>query len=294
MTLSIADIKKNRNLNFGEITKALSKGTDSYKNDDDDYFKVTRDKAGNGSAVIRFLPAAPGDELPWVQIYSHAFKGPSGKWYINNCLSTIGQDDPVNDFNRELWNSPEGSEQRKQASAQKRKLQYHGWVYVVSDPGNRENEGKVMKFKYGKKIFEMIMSKIQPTFADDVPVNVFDLWEGANFKLRMKQVEGYPNYDSSSFGDVGPVADSDDKILAIVNSQKPLSVMLDPKNFKSYDDLKKQLHVTLGLTGGVRPTVDEPVREAKPVKAVEPKPTKVVEPEEDGEDLEDYFKSIGN
>ena len=294
MTISIADLKKSRNLNFGNITKALSKSTESqYKNDDDEYFKVTKDKAGNGSAVIRFLDTGPGDELPWVQMYSHAFKGPTGKWYINNCLSTLGQDDPVNEANAILW---QGSEKDKElARSRKRKLQYHANIYVVSDPGNRANEGKNFKFKFGKKIFEMIMGKIQPTFEDDAPVNVFDLWEGANFKLRMRQVDGYPNYDQSSFGDVGPVADSDDGILKIVQSQYPLAPILAAKNFKSYDDLKKQLNVVLGLTGGVRPPAEEATQEAKPARVVEakaPKAVKAVEPDADSEDLEDYFKNI--
>lgn len=292
MTISIADLKKSRNLNFGNITKALSKSSESqYKNDDDEYFKVTKDKAGNGSAVIRFLPAAPGDELPWVQIYSHAFKGPTGKWYINNCLSTLGQDDPVNEANAILW---QGSEKDKElARTRKRKLQYHANIHVVSDPGNRANEGKVFKFKFGKKIFEMIMGKIQPTFEEDAAVNVFDLWEGANFKLRMRQVDGYPNYDQSSFGEVGPVAADDEEILKIVQAQYPLSGLLAAKNFKSYDDLKKQLNAVLGLTGGVRPPVEEATQEAKPAKTMAAKAApKVAEPDADSEDLEEYFKNI--
>lgn len=298
MTLSIADLKKSRSLDFGAITKALSKTTESqYKNDDDEYFKVTRDKAGNGSAVIRFLPAAPGDELPWVAIYSHAFQGPTGRWYINNCLSTLGQDDPVNIKNRELW---QGSEKDKeQAKKQKRKLNYVANVYVVSDPGNRENEGKVLKFKFGKKIFEKIMEKVQPTFEDDTPLNVFDLWEGANFKLRMRQVEGYPNYDQSGFADASPVAEDDEQILKIVNSQYPLRDLIDPKNFKSYDDLKKQFDsvMSAGPTPASQEKMeDEPVAESPKMKSAAAKPAAkaVVADSESEDDLEDYFKSIAS
>lgn len=293
MALSLADLKKSRSLDFGSITKALEKtASGNQYNDDEGYFKVTRDKAGNGSAVFRFLPAAEGDELPWVQIYSHAFKGPTGKWYIENCLSTIGQEDPVNDYNRQLWEK--GEKEKKQASAQKRKLQYHCQIYVVSDPGNRENEGKVFKFKFGKKIFEMIMQKIQPTFADDKPVNVFDLWEGANFKLRMRQVEGFPNYDQSTFTDPCAVADSDEEILKIVNSQVKMSGLLDPKNFKSYEDLEKKLKVTLAV--GATGSAMAEVRTAEPrqERVAEAPQAPSIDAAADSDDIEGYFNSIAN
>jgi gp32 DNA binding protein like len=300
MTISLADLKKSRSLDFGNITKALSKTTEGgYTKEEDDYFKLTRDKAGNGSAVIRFLPAAPGDELPWVQIYSHAFQGPTGRWYIENCLSTIGQDDPVNVYNKSLW-ATEIEANKKQAQAQKRKLQYIANVLVISDPGNRENEGKVMKYKFGKKIFEMIMMKVQPTFPDEAPVNVFDLWEGANFKLRIRQYEGYGNYDQSSFANPSPVAETDEEILEIVNAQAPLRDLIAPKNFKSYEELEKRLKGV--LTAGPAPKDDAkddaPVkapREEKATPAKAPK-AKAAPAESSGDagddDLEDYFKNL--
>lgn len=293
MTMSLADLKKSRSLDFGSITKALTKSTESgYKNDDDDYFKLTRDKAGNGSAVIRFMPAAQGDDLPWVQIYSHGFQGPTGKWYIENCLSTLGQDDPVNVANRVLW---QGSEKDKeQARKQKRKLKYIANVYVVSDPGNRENEGKVMKFSFGKKIFEKILEKVQPTFEDEKPVNVFDLWEGANFKLRMRQVEGYPNYDQSAFADPSAIAETDEEILEIVKLQQPLAELVDPKKFKSYQELETKFK-TIMSAGPSAPTLGEQrEQEAMPVKEAKAPKAKQVESvtDEDEQGLEDYFKEI--
>lgn len=291
--MNLSELKKSRSLDFSNITKALTKSTETgFKNDDDDQFKVTRDKAGNGSAVLRFLAPAGGDELPWVQIYSHGFQGPTGRWYINNCLSTLGADDPVNIANRELWNGSE--KDKEQARKQKRKLSYVSNVYVVSDPGNRANEGKVFKFKFGKKIFEKIMEKVQPTFVDETPVNVFDLWEGANFKLRMRQYEGYPNYDQSSFADPSPVAATDEEILTIVNQQHKLSELIDPKNFKSYAELEKQFKSV--MTAGPSENVKEfsaPTAEAKMQKSVEPKAVKSTVADEE-ESLEDYFKSIAN
>jgi hypothetical protein len=300
MSISLADLKKSRSLDFSSITKALTKSTESgfSKEEDTNAFKLQRDKAGNGSAVIRFLPAKPGEELPWVQMYSHAFQGPTGRWYIENCLSTIGQDDPVNVYNKELW-ATKDEEKVKQAKNQKRKLNYFANILVVSDPANRENEGKVMTFKFGKKIFDKIMDKVQPTFEDDKPINVFDLWEGANFKLRIRQVEGYPNYDQSEFATPGPVADTDEAILEIVNAQHSLAGIIDPSNFKSYEELDKKLKGV--LTAGPatpRQALPEPAP-AREEKSAPPKATKAPKPvaapsDDEEEGMEDYFKSIAS
>jgi len=292
--MDLNDLRKSRSMDFSNITNALNKSTEGgFKNDDDEYFKPTRDKAGNGSAVIRFLTAAKGDDLPWVQIYSHAFQGPTGRWYIENCLSTLSQDDPVNLSNRILW---QGSDKDKeQAKKQKRKLHYIASVYVVSDPGNRANEGKVLKFKFGKKIFEKIMEKVNPTFAEDKPLNVFDLWEGANFKLRIRQVEGYPNYDQSVFDGASAIAETDEEILEIVKQQKPLAPLIDPKNFKSYEELEKKFKSVMTVGPAQRTESEEPSRAAPEPKAKESKAAPAVASSQgsDEEDLEAYFKSIG-
>ena len=299
MSLSLADLKKSRSLDFGNITKALTKTTEGgYSKDEDEYYKPTRDKAGNGSAVIRFLNTAPGDELPWIQMYSHAFQGPTGRWYIENCLSTIGQDDPVNVANKALWAT--GNEKDKEiVRKQKRKLQYIANILVISDPGNRDNEGKVFKFKFGKKIWEKILEKLEPTFAEDKPLNVFDYWEGANFKLRIRQVEGYPNYDQSMFDGPSAVAATDEEILEIANSQKPLRELIDPKNFKSYEELEKKFKSVMQAgpseTAGDAPPAREarqaPVKEAPQPKA---KAAPVAASNDDEEGIENYFKSIAD
>lgn len=291
--MDINSLRKSRGLDFSKITTALSKSTESgYKSDEDEFFKLTKDKAGNASAVIRFLNTTEGDDLPWVQIYSHAFQGPTGKWYIENCLSTLGKDDPVNEANRILWAGTD--EDKAVAKQRKRKLSYYANILVVSDPANRENEGKVFKFKFGKKIFEKITEKLQPTFEDEKPINVFDYWDGANFKLRMRQVEGYPNYDQSAFADPSPITESDEELLAIVKQQKPLRELIDPSKFKSYDELKKKLEsVVSGVTTPSRAMEDAPV--AEPKVTTKPKAAKVEAPvttEGDDEDMDAFFKSI--
>lgn len=298
--MDISTLRKMRNSDFGKIADAFKKDTTgeakSYK--DDRFWKLEADKAGNGTAVIRFLPRHPSDELPWVKIWSHGFKGPTGKWYIENSLTTLGKDDPVSELNTKLWNS--GIEADKEvARKQKRKLSYIANILVVSDPKHPENEGKVFLFKFGKKIFDKLMDKANPTFEDEDPINVFDLWEGANFKLRMRQVEGYPNYDQSTFSDVCPVAESDEEILKIVNSQYRLGEFLEPANFKSYDELSRKLQSV--LNGSSMPSVtaaseddddDTPAWEEKP-KAAAPTPQKrVVVEDDDDDDAMSFFKKI--
>lgn len=242
--MDINTLRKMRNQDFGKISAEFDKianpqsETKSYQ--DDRFWKLEADKAGNGTATIRFLPRVEGDELPWVKIFSHGFQGPTGKWYIENSLTTIGENDPVGELNSRLWNT--GSDADKEtARKQKRKLSYFANVLIVSDSKHPENEGKVKLFKFGKKIFDKLMDKAKPTFEDETPVNVFDLWEGADFKLRMRKVDGYPNYDQSAFQEPSAVADSEDEILAIVNSQYKLSEFLDRKNFKTYEELSRKM-----------------------------------------------------
>jgi hypothetical protein len=308
--VTLADLKKNRTTDFSKLTKALE-STGQKESGDDSFWRLERDKAGNGSATIRFLPAFPGnetfpaDELPWVKKYSHSFQGPTGRWYIEDCRSTIGEDDPVNDANRELW---KGSEKDKEvARNQKRKLAYICQILVVSDPKKPENNGKVFFYKFGKKIFDKIMDAAKPTFEDEKPVNVFDLWEGANFKLRIKTVEGYPNYDSSAFEAPGQVAEDDSDILEIVKQQKPLAPFVDPKNFKSYEELEKKFKSVMSAATGNTKKAEDIAKEmaeaslAPKTQTEKPKvevPTaekpKVERPAADEDDIDAFFASIDN
>ena len=211
---------------------------------DDRLWKPEMDKTGNGYAVIRFLPAPDGEDLPWAKMYSHAFQGPGG-WYIENSLTTNGGKDPVSEYNRELWNS--GNEADKDTvRKQKRKLSYYANIYVVQDKANPQNEGQVFLYKFGKKIFDKIMEAMQPEFEDEEPINPFDFWQGANFKLKLKKVAGYWNYDSSEFDRVSPLLDDDDALEAIWKKQYSLTALTAPDQFKDYEQLEKRLKMVLG------------------------------------------------
>ena len=234
--------------NFDKITKALEANTDKpetsgnskNKYQDDRLWKPELDKTGNGYAVIRFLPATSGEEMPWQRVWSHAFQDKGG-WYIENSLTTLNQKDPVSEENTRLWNTGVDSD-KEIARKRKRKLSYYSNIYVVSDPKHPENEGKVFLFKYGKKIFDKITEAMQPAFDDETPINPFDFWKGANFKLKIRKVDGYWNYDKSEFEGVSQVKESDDDIKAIWSKQYPLMPFVDPSNFKTYDELKEKLN----------------------------------------------------
>tara|TARA_Y100000816_G_scaffold111933_2_gene78313 strand:- start:745 stop:1674 length:930 start_codon:yes stop_codon:yes gene_type:complete len=244
--MSFANLKKQSNL--GSLTSKLVKEVEKMNNTggggDDRLWKPEMDKTGNGYAVIRFLPAPDGEELPWAKMYSHAFQGPGG-WYIENSLTTLGQKDPVSEHNRELWNSGLDSD-KETVRKQKRKLSYYANIYVVQDKANPDNEGKVFLYKFGKKIFDKIMEAMQPEYEDETAINPFDFWQGANFKLKLKKVAGYWNYDSSEFAASGVLLDDDDALEAVWKKQYSLTSLTAADQFKSYEDLDKRLKMVLG------------------------------------------------
>ena len=244
--MSFASLKKQSSL--GSLTAKLVKEvekTNKVNTGDERLWKPEVDKAGNGYAVIRFLPAPEGEDLPWVKMYSHAFQGPGG-WYIENSLTTLNQKDPCSEFNTSLWNS--GVESDKQiARNQKRKLAFYSNIYVVKDPANPENEGKVFLYKFGKKIFDKIMGAMQPEFEDESPLNPFDFWQGADFKVKIKKVAGYWNYDSSEFAAASPLLKDDDALESIWKKEYSLSEIVAADQFKTYDELKKRLESVLRL-----------------------------------------------
>ena len=227
-------------------------GGQSNSNDKDDRFWYPNvDKAGNGYAVIRFLPPPADEDMPFVRIFSHGFKGPTGSWYIENSLTTIGKKDPVGEFNSALWNSGIEAD-KEQARKQKRRLHFISNIYVVEDHGNPENNGKVFLYKYGKKIFDKLNEVMNPQFPDEKPLNPFDFWEGANLALKIRNVEGYRNYDKSEFEDSSPLLDDDADMEAIWKSEYSLAELIAPDKFKSYDELKKRLDYVLGSKGTPR------------------------------------------
>lgn len=227
---------------------------------DDNFWKPELDKSGNGYAVVRFLPTPEGEEMPWVSYFDHGFQGPGG-WYIEKSLTTLGKQDPVSEYNSQLWNT--GIEANREiARKQKRRLHYVSNIYVVSDPKNPDNEGKVFSYRYGKKIFEMLKEAISPAFEDEAPINPFDLrGEGANFKIKIRKVDGYWNYDKSEFDSPSPLFDSEEKLNDIYSSLSSLNELIAPNQFKSYDELKEKLDRVLGLSGGVSNSTAESVAE---------------------------------
>ena len=250
MASSFADLKKNRKNSAASLAadlEKLTKGNERSK--DETFWAPTVDKAGNGYAVIRFLPAPAGETAPYVRYWDHGFQGPTGKWYIEKSLTSIGQEDPVAQFNGKLWNTSQddNSPERKQARNQKRRQHFVSNILVVKDSANPENEGKVFKYKFGKKIFNKLNEKMNPEFEDETPMNPFDMWEGADFKLKIRQVEGYRNYDKSEFDDPSAISDDDDKLEAIWKSTHSLEAVVAADQFKTYDDLKRKLEMVLGL-----------------------------------------------
>jgi len=293
--MSFKDLKKQSSL--GSLTQKLVKEVEKMNNTggggDDRLWKPELDKTGNGFAVIRFLPSPEGEDIPWAKLYSHAFQGPGG-WYIENSLTTTGGKDPVSDYNRELWNS--GNESDKDTvRKQKRKLSYYSNIYVVKDPTNPQNEGGVFLFKFGKKIFDKVMEAMQPEFDDETPINPFDFWQGANFKLKIRKVDGFWNYDKSEFAAASPIADDESKIETIWKSQYSLAEKLDASNFKSYDELSTRFHAVISGTttvGNVSEEMDdEPI--ATPVVDTKPVESPVTSQEEE-DDTMDYFSKLAN
>ena len=255
--MSFKDLKKQSSL--GSLTQKLVKEVEKMNTTgggaDERLWKPELDKTGNGYAVVRFLPSPEGEDIPWAKMYSHAFQGPGG-WYIENSLTTTGGKDPVSEHNRELWNS--GNETDKDVvRKQKRKLSYYSNIYVVKDPVNPHNEGKVFLFKYGKKIFDKVMEAMQPEFEDETPINPFDFWKGANFKLKIVKKDGYWNYDKSEFDSVAPLLDDDDALEALWKKEYSLAAVTAADQFKSYDDLKKRLNYVLGAKPPARRVFDE-------------------------------------
>jgi len=291
---SFANLKRNRS-DFAKLTKAVEQITQSSEGgskDDTRFWQPEVDKAGNGMAVIRFLPApqADGDDaLPWVRVFSHGFQGPGG-WLIDNCLTTLNEKCPVCEHNNTLWNS--GIEANKDiARKQKRKLSYVANILVISDPSNKENEGQVKLFKFGKKIFDKITEAMNPEFADETPINPFDLWEGANFKLKIRNVEGYRNYDKSEFAEKSALYDGDDeKLEELWKSEFGLKEFLERKNFKSYDQLKQRLDKALGFDGAVATPKTKATDSVATLK--DDTDTSILDKSVADDDELDYFKNL--
>jgi hypothetical protein len=295
--MSFENLKKQSKLGSltSKLVKEVEKMSTGESGADDRFWKPEVDKVGNGFATIRFLPAPEGEDIPWSKVWSHAFQGPGG-WYIENSLTTLNQKDPVSEYNRGLWNS--GNEKDKETvRKQKRKLSYYANIYVVKDPTNPQNEGKVFLYKFGKKIFDKIMAAMQPEFEDEEAINPFDFWQGANFKLKIRKVDGYWNYDKSEFESPSPLLSDDDALEAIWKKQNSLTDFLAAPNFKSYEELEKRLNQVLGAKQPQR-RVDPEVQDEEYTPEVEEQsytPSfKAPQPaaDEDEDDALSYFQRL--
>ena len=298
--MSFADYLKNRESAMKSMTESLQKEINQEtrnSNIDDRIWKPKMGSDNTGYAVVRFLPGSDVNKTPWIRMYSHGFQGPTGKWYIENSLTTLGQKDPVSEFNSRLWNN--GTEEGKeQARKQKRRTQYFANVLVIKDAANPENEGKVKIFSFGQKIFDKVMGAMQPEFADEDPVNPFDLLEGANFRIKIKMVGGYWNYDASDFERASPLSEDESKLESVFNAQHDVHEMLEPSNFKSYDELSEKLNEALGLSNNTQQTTQPSAPAAKEESSEfneyfnSDTSSTTSTSVDDDEDLEDYFKSL--
>lgn len=294
--MSLESLKRNSGLD--KLLTAVEKETapiDKKSFVDERFWKPELDKTGNGYAVIRFLPAPDNEDMPWSKVWSHAFQGPTGQWYIENSLTTMNGKDPVSEANTLLWNT--GNEPDKElARKRKRKLNYYSNILVVSDPKHPEQEGKVKLFKYGKKIFDKLMEAMQPQFEDESPVNPFDFWKGANFKLKIRKVDGYWNYDKSEFEKPSAVIDGDDKKLEeLWHQQYSLAEFTSATNFKSYDELKERFERVIAGTTTVGNAAD--LTETAPAPSVDSDTAPSVSSDttssdDDGENAMSYFEKL--
>ena len=296
--MSISALRNQNSLDklLQQVQKDDSPTTEKKSYVDERLWKPQVDKSGNGYAVLRFLPAIEGEEMPWVRVWNHAFQGPTGQWYIENSLTTLSKNGPVSEYNSQLWNS--GVESDKEiARKQKRKLQYFANVYIVEDTMNPENTGKVMLYRFGKKIFDKLMEAMQPEFADETPINPFDMWEGANFKLKIRKVDGYWNYDKSEFESPSQLKPTDEELEAIYKKEHSLAEFLAPSNFKSYDELKTRLDTVLSGTVATKTAAamvdEEDEVPFKPDFKSEPAPVMATADAEE-DDAMSYFEKLAN
>ena len=307
--MSFANLKKSSKSSLDKINQQVSKLASPEgegRQQDTRFWQPEVDKSGNGYAVIRFLPSPNGEDVPFVRIFDHGFQGPGGQWYIEKSLTTLGKADPVSEYNSQLWATKIQANQ-DQVRKQKRKLNFISNIYVVSDKAHPENEGKVFLFKYGKKIFDKLNAAMNPEFEDEQPINPFDFWEGANFKLKIRNVEGYRNYDKSEFDQPSPLLDDDEELEKIWKQQHSLQDFLDEKHFKSYDELKQKLYRVLALDGSPQKSVgnaasalideDEEFESPKPQKSASA-PSKKQSPaswdDSEDEDLAKFREMLGD
>jgi hypothetical protein len=297
--MSFASMKKSRQAELDKLKSQIESTNKGGAGNRDNFWKPERDKAGNGQAIIRFLPAAEGDTTPWITYYDHWFKGPTGQYYTEKSLTTIGQDDPVSEFNSRLWNSGVDAD-KDQARAQKRKMHYVANILVIKDFANPENDNKTFQYRFGPKIFDKIKDAMNPVFDGDEPVNPFDFWEGADFHMKITNVEGWVNYDKSHFRDKRVLSEDDAKLEEIYNGLTPLSSLIAPDKFKSYAELKAKLNRVLCIEAEepVRPSAPAPTVSRDPDEFAPTRPAPSADPapaaDDDDDDTLSFFQGLAD
>jgi len=294
--MSFASMKSSRVNELEKLKTQMEKNNNQGSNDSDLYWKPERDKAGNGQSIIRFLPAAEGETTPWITYYDHWFQGPTGQYYVEKSLTTIGQDDPVSEYNSKLWNSGIDSD-KEVARKQKRRLHYVANILVIKDFANPENDGKVFLYRFGAKIFDKIKDAMNPVFDGDTPVNPFDFWDGADFHIKITNVDGWVNYDKSIFREQKPLSENDDQLEQIYNKLTPLSSLIAPDKFKSYTELKTKMNRVLCIEAEEAPL---PAKQPERVVARDepaPRPSVTVEDDSSNDDDDDtlsFFQGLAD
>ena len=296
MSSSFASLKKNRGSLKDKILEETDKLASGGHSEDSRLWKPTADSAGNGTAVIRFLAPPEGEDVPFVRLFEHGFKGPGG-WLFANCPTSIENDCPVCNYNTSMWDTEDKTKQQWVRDNSKRKLSYYANILVVKDPAHPENDGKVFLFKFGQKIFEKIKFAMKPEFDDQDPMNPFDMWEGANFRLRMRNEKKgkseFRSYDDSVFDSVSAISDDDDEIKAVWDQAYSLQEFVDPSQFQSFDELQAQVvrvfKLDTDVSTGLKIDEDEH-QEEEPVAAKEaaPKQSPAVSDDDDDDDLKSF------
>lgn len=277
MSYDFSKLKK-RKFDVQSLVNEAEKAGGNNKKGDERFWKPTVDQQGNGYAVIRFLPTKEylndPAAVPWVRYWDHGFKGPTGKWYIEKSLTSIGQQDPLGELNSRMW-ATEDPEQQEIVRQRKRRLHHVANILVVDDQGNPDNNGKVFLYQFGKKIFDKIIDVMSPEFPDEDPIVPFDVFGGANFQLKIRQVAGYRNYDKSNFAAPSDLFDGDEKKLEeLFDKLYDISEFVDPAKYPSYSELEKKLNDVLGVR---KPTLDAATAAAPAMKSAEAKEPEIVE-----------------
>ena len=296
--MSLAQLKK-KSTDISALQKSISEMKNKKSSSEDEYWKLTCDAAGNGTAELRFLPAHPDEDMPVVEVHEYFFGKldkalGKKKWYINRSLETIGKKDPVKE---EYWAciNKKTEEHKEMAKEIRDRQSFIVWVYIVDDKNAPENNGRVMKTKLSSSQWKFITDRINPDemLIEDgvVPIDVFNLWEGANFKLRAYNgSNNMRTYDRSVWMEPGPLFKDDEKMEEVYSKVTGLKSEVDPDGplyKKTYAELEEQLISVLGRPLVKNEDEDEDDHVSALAEEVDESSVKSNKPSASEDDLED-------